>query len=1398
MSYGLKVDFNKSKFFAVGVSIMETVSFASILNLQQSTLPCTYLGLSIGSNMSKGCKWKPVIDKFHNKLTSWNKGTLSYGEILTLLELVLGALGSLECNKMAWITWKKVRSSSKYGGLGVGSIYDSNLAMVVAFSLGTKYALEKDFCFYPWDKWLSRLRICLVPSEAPPLQQKGERATRFSPATVVVEETSLNDKNLYWSFSLPDHLKADNTIWILESYPNSKKWWSKKANVIPRGLSWSKVTMFEKSYYEELFRQLSNPNVDLISSPEEMSQAWFKASDEFIKGLDDQDAMLVAQGYSQQEGIDYDEAYALVARLESIRILLAYDCALDFKLPQLDVKSAFLNCFIIEEVYVVQPPGFSDFEKLNHVYKLKKALYGLKQALKAWYDRLKAFLIKHEYNMRMVDNTLFTKKKSSYLIIVQIYLDDIIFGSTCQDMCDDFAKSMHDEFEMSMMAELNLFLGLQIKQMKDGIFFNQSKYIKEMLKKFDLEDSKQMKTLTYLDTKLMKDEECESVDSTKKSRVDPTLLNDFEMAAEENGDPPVLNLRTMEEFLKFFPIYGLPGDDGNKHLDKFLHVTQSINVNGVTNDALRLYLFSHSLTHHATAWFDRLPRISIRTFEQMAKRFLGKYFPPSMVTKLKNEIINFHQRPDESLFEAWEHYKLSIDRCPNRNMLPDTQIDTFYNRSTLRHRDTINVAAATVGQTHNVYAAGSYQGGNSYQPQVNRNLLSYRSDNYLGPPGFNQNQNRNNQNQKTKIKTGIKETIMIFLRGTTKEETKSSKALVMVKTHLQLIKHQHIKPRENDAILKNIQTNMPSLTSSNLELKNMFGQFMKMNTTSSSGLGTLPSNNVTNPKEDLKVVGFDADLRVPLILRRSFLKTRKALIDIYEGELTLRVGKEAITLNLDQTLRYSANNIDMTANRIDVIDMACEEYSQEVLGFSDVIASGNPTPYYDPIVSTSSSTLTPFEDSDFILREVNAFLALEDDATLPEVDHSYYDTEGTFFFLKNFLMMIHHYPLPIKEGIVLGHKISKNGIEVDKAKVDVIAKLPPPTTVKGNFVVKGMSSQQKNKFFKDVKHYFWDDPFLFKICADQVIRWCVHGQEAIDILKACHNGSTEGHHGPHYTAKKVFDYGFYWPTIYRDAHNLVKYCDACQRQGKILQRDEMPQNSIQVCKIFDVWGIDFMRPFPSSRGNKYILVAVDYLLKWVKAKTLPTNDAPVVFKILKSLFARFGTPCPSLVIAVTDITKRTKSKQNQTKPSTKRKAWKSQKSTKVNPIKVKVKDGAEVKELLNGPTQTHLMGQYPKGIGIETIVYADTDHVGDYVDRKSTSGICTFVRCCLTSWFSKKQTTLAISTTIAEYVSARKAFQQALWMKQALIGYDIRLNDVPIMCDNKGMIDLSQNPVQHS
>nr|GEY06611.1 DNA-directed DNA polymerase [Tanacetum cinerariifolium] len=557
--------------------------------------------------------------------------------------------------------------------------------------------------------------------------------------------------------------------------------------------------------------------------------------------------------------------------------------------------------------------------------------------------------------------------------------------------------------------------------------------------------------------------------------------------------------------------------------------------------------------------------------------------------------------------------------------------------------------------------------------------------------------------------------------------------------------------------------------------------------------------------------------------------------------------------------------------------MACEEYSQVVLGFSDMIASGNPTPYYDPIISTSSPTLTPFGDSDFLLEEVDAFLALEDDPTSPEVDQSYFNLEGDILLLEAFLNDDPSLPLPnqgnylpqvrkelkiyeakndkssidkpleveledlpphlecafledkdklpviiakylsdeektalitvlkshkraitwklsgikginpefythkilmeddfepvvqhqrrvnpkihdvikkdalklldagliypisdspwekshfmVREGIVLGHKISKDGIEVDKAKVNVIAKLPHPTTVKGirsflchagfyrrliqdfSKIARPMTRRPKKDtpffFSKECIEAFqtlkrklteapilitpdWDLPFELMCDASDYAIGAVMGQRQENLFRPIHYASktmTEAesnytitkkemlalvytfdkfrsylimnksimytdhsalkclfakkdsktrllrlllwtHRGtswPELHRKKVFDSEFYWPTIYRDAQDLVKSCVVCQRQGKISQRDEMPRNSIQVCEIFNVWGIDFTGPFSSSRGNKYILVAVDYLSKWVKAKALPTNDARVVCKFLKYLFSIFRT-----------------------------------------------------------------------------------------------------------------------------------------------------------------------------
>jgi hypothetical protein len=188
-------------------------------------------------------------------------------------------------------------------------------------------------------------------------------------------------------------------------------------------------------------------------------------------------ARLVAKGYSQVEGLDFGETYAPIARLESIRILLSYATYHGFKLYQMDMKSAFLNGPIKEEVYVEQPHGFEDSEYPTHVYKLSKALYGLKQAPKAWYEWLRDFLITNGFKVGKADPTLITTTISKDLFICQIYVGDIIFVSTNKSSYEEFSRIMIHKFEMSMMGELNYFLGFQIKQLQEGTFICQTKYI---------------------------------------------------------------------------------------------------------------------------------------------------------------------------------------------------------------------------------------------------------------------------------------------------------------------------------------------------------------------------------------------------------------------------------------------------------------------------------------------------------------------------------------------------------------------------------------------------------------------------------------------------------------------------------------------------------------------------------------------------------------------------------------------------------------------------------------------------------------------------------------------------------------------------------------------------------
>ncbi|KAJ9541597.1 hypothetical protein OSB04_028103 [Centaurea solstitialis] len=176
-------------------------------------------------------------------------------------------------------------------------------------------------------------------------------------------------------------------------------------------------------------------------------------------------------------------------------------------------------------------------------------------------------------------------------------------------------------------------------------------------------------------------------------------------------------------------------------------------------------------------------------------------------------------------------------------------------------------------------------------------------------------------------------------------------------------------------------------------------------------------------------------------------------------------------------------------------------------------------------------------------------------------------------------------------------------------------------------IPKELNKNTKRKFIHDSRMYLWDDPFLFKICADQVIRRCIPKEETTEILYHCHSGPCGGHFGGNKTAAKVLQSGFFWPTLYHDAQIFVKKCDECQRSGNISQRNEMPLNGILEIELFDVWGIDFMGPFPISNNCAYILVAVDYVSKWVEAMACHTNDARTVVKFLqKQIFTRFGTP----------------------------------------------------------------------------------------------------------------------------------------------------------------------------
>ncbi|GAA0149080.1 transmembrane signal receptor [Lithospermum erythrorhizon] len=281
------------------------------------------------------------------------------------------------------------------------------------------------------------------------------------------------------------------------------------------------LIQFDKNDVWELVPQPNDSNV--------IRTKWiFKNKSDEFGNVTRNKAWLVAQGYTQIEGVDFEETFAPMARLEAIRLVLSIACLLKFKLFQMDVKSAFLNGVVQEEVYIEQPKGFVDVTYPEHVYKLKKVLYGLKQAPRAWYERLAIFLLTNGYTRGGVDNTVFIKRERNQMMVAQIYVDYTVFGGVSKQLVKQFVQQMEAELEMSMVGELKHFLGFQIRQMEDIIFISQANYAKNMAMEFGMETSKSKRIPFATHVKVTKDEDGkvmdvsldeEVVDSPRKNQV---------------------------------------------------------------------------------------------------------------------------------------------------------------------------------------------------------------------------------------------------------------------------------------------------------------------------------------------------------------------------------------------------------------------------------------------------------------------------------------------------------------------------------------------------------------------------------------------------------------------------------------------------------------------------------------------------------------------------------------------------------------------------------------------------------------------------------------------------------------------------------------------------------------
>nr|GEX88505.1 reverse transcriptase domain-containing protein [Tanacetum cinerariifolium] len=493
---------------------------------------------------------------------------------------------------------------------------------------------------------------------------------------------------------------------------------------------------------------------------------------------------------------------------------------------------------------------------------------------------------------------------------------------------------------------------------------------------------------------------------------------------------------------------------------------------------------------------------SIFTWDNLVSKFINQFFPPSKTTNLCNEITNFQQRFDESFSEAWDRFKNILRACPHHGFSKLHQLDTFYTALNLKDQDSLNSAAggnfldkmpreclaiieskSKVRYSRNkpVVTKKSQNQAPATVKVVEESCVTFGgAHSYRNCPATDGNVYRDNIQEFVSQASAVN-----YNQGNTSFSEPRPNQIPSI-PYPSRMQDQKLRNKANDQrekffqIFKDLNFNISFADA--LILMPKFGPSIKSLLTNNDKLCELartPLNEhysavllkklpekLGDPGKFLipcdfpeKVkclaladlgasinlmplcVYFDADPRVPLILGRSFLKIGRALIDVFEGELTLRVGKESITFNLDQTSRYSANYNNMKAKRIDVFDMACEEYSQEVLGCSNVITSGNPTPYYDLIISTIFSSLTPFEKSDFLLEEVDAFLSIEDDPTSPEVDQSYFDSDGDILLLEAFLNDDPSLP-PLNQGDYLPEV--RKELKIYEAKSDKSSIDEPP------------------------------------------------------------------------------------------------------------------------------------------------------------------------------------------------------------------------------------------------------------------------------------------------------------------------------------------------------------------